>query len=393
MTQRTKLLIVSPLFPSPALPHNGIEESQLLAWLQRFGFAPRVVVPLPLWRSPLHGRVRRVPAIERSGAAVVVHPRYVGVSERLTARGHGKRLETWLYRRALCAALDAFHRSAGAGLLHVHSCVTAGYALLALRRDAPFVVTVHDSDLQTTAPHPRLRHRVAAVLRAADHVVYQSSKLRQMGETLVGAHPSSVIPWGVETYEGLLRREPEVFTVTSVARLVPTKGLDLLLKAFHKLLATIPDARMEIIGEGPQRPALERHIERLSLRGQVQLLGWLPNRLARQRVGASSAFVLPSYVEALGVAYLEAMSIGVPTVGVQGQGIADVIEHGRNGLLLPPRNVAAIHAVMLRLARDKTFAHSIGDAGRETFARGRYDWKGNAERHATLYRELLARWR
>ena len=107
MTQRTKLLIVSPLFPSPALPHNGIEESQLLAWLQHFGFAPRVVVPLPLWRSPLHGRVRRVPAIERSGAAVVVHPRYVGVSKPLTARGHGKRLETWLYRRALRAALDA----------------------------------------------------------------------------------------------------------------------------------------------------------------------------------------------------------------------------------------------------------------------------------------------
>ncbi len=93
------------------------------------------------------------------------------------------------------------------------------------------------------------------------------------------------------------------------------------------------------------------------------------------------------------MAYLEATSIGVPTVGVQGQGIADVIEHGRNGLLLPPRNVAAIHAVMLRLARDKTFAPIIGDAGRETFARGRDDWKGNAERHATLYRELLARWR
>ena len=257
----------------------------------------------------------------------------------------------------------------------------------------PLVVTVHDSDLQTTAPHPRLGHRVAAVLRAADHVVYQSSKLRKMGEALVGAHPSSVIPWGVETYEDLLRREPEVFTVTSVARLVPAKGLDLLLKAFHKLLATIPDARMEIIGEGPQRPALERHIEYLNLRGQVQLLGWLPNRLARQRVGASSAFVLPSYVEALGVAYLEAMSLGVPTVGVQGQGIADVIEHGRNGLLLPPRDITAIHEAMLRLAHDETFAHRIGNAGRETFAQGRYDWKGNAERHATLYHELLARWR
>ena len=252
------------------------------------------------------------------------------------------------------------------------------------------VVTVHDNDLQTTAPHPRLGHRVAAVLRAADHVVYQSSKLRKMGEALVGAHPSSVIPWGVETYEGLLRREPEVFTVTSVARLVPTKGLDLLVKAFHKLLATIPDARMEIIGEGPQRPALEQQIARLRLRGQVELLGWLPNRLAHERVSTSSAFVLPSYVEALGVAYLEAMSLGVPTVGVQGQGIADVIEHGRNGLLLPSRDVMAIHNAMLELARDKAFAHSVGAAGRETFAQGRYDWKGHAERHSTLYRELLA---
>ena len=48
MTHRTKLLIVSPQFPSPALPLNGIEESQLLAWLQRLGFTPSVVVPLPL---------------------------------------------------------------------------------------------------------------------------------------------------------------------------------------------------------------------------------------------------------------------------------------------------------------------------------------------------------
>ena len=183
---------------------------------------------------------------------------------------------------------------------------------------------------------------------------------------------------------------PEVFTVTSVARLVPTKGLDLLLEAFQQLIAEVPDARLEIIGEGPQRPALEQQIARLRLHGKVELLGWLPNRLARERVSNSSAFVLPSYIEALGVAYLEAMSLGVPTVGVQGQGIADVIKHGRNGLLLPPRDVMAIHDAMLELARDKAFAHSVGTAGRETFAEGRYDWKGHAERHSTLYRELLA---
>jgi glycosyltransferase involved in cell wall biosynthesis len=268
--------------------------------------------------------------------------------------------------------------------------VTAGYALLELSNTAPLVVTVHDNDLQTTARHARLSKYVTTVLAGADHVVYQSSKLQRMAEALIGSHPCSVIPWGINTYGIERAPAPQNFTVIAVARLVPTKGLDILVHAFHALREHVPEARLEIIGEGPERSSLRQLVASLGLHDVVSMPGWLPNRATLERVAASSAFVLPSYQEALGSAYLEAMSLGIPTVGVRGQGIADVIEDGRNGLLVPPRDTASLGQAMLRLARDAEWSRTIGRAGARSFIEGGYDWRGHAQKHASLYRELIS---
>ncbi len=391
MSRRGHVLIVSPRFPSPAIPTNGVRESRLLEHLPGLGFHPRVVVPVGMRRSRSRGSAASVPIEERSGGAVVAHPRYLAVPGALTSRGYAMGLATRLYRQALRVELNRFHQERGSGVLHAHSCTMAGYSLLALRGAAPLVVTVHDSDVQTTARHPRLYHRVATVLRGASHVVYQSSKLRDLGEGLVGRHSSSVIPWGIETHEGIVRSEPEAFTVTAVARLVPTKGLDLLLRAFRELREDVPEARLEIIGEGPERPRLERLVERLGLKEHATLPGAVDNEDAQRRMAASSVFVLPSYLEALGVVYLEAMSHGVPTVGVRGQGIEDVIEHRANGWLVPPRDVRAIHVAMRTLARDRALARRLGEAGRQTLLSGPFGWERHAEQHAELYRSLLER--
>jgi len=388
MSERPEVCFVSPQFPSPELPLNGVTESPLPALLAELGIDSHVIVPLPLLHSPLHGSVRHVAGRERVGDWLIDHPRYVGVPSRLTARPVGKPFEIWSYRRALRRALR-YRRGTGPRILHAHSCATAGYALLSLREGAPLVVTVHDNDLQTTAERPGLRRYVARVLSEASHIVYQSPKLQRLGEQLVGRHSCSVIPWGVNVYDGIEARAADAFTVTCVARLVPTKGLDLLVRAFQALLRDVPSARLEIIGEGPQRGELEELILTLGVGDSVTLTGWLHNRGARERVAASSAFVLPSYQEALGVSYLEAMSVRVPVVGVSGQGISHVVEHGRNGLLVPPRDVEAVHEALLSLARDPARARAMGEAGHATFLTGGYDWRGHAEKHALLYRALL----
>lgn len=383
------VLIVSPQFPSPALPLNGITDSAFLTHLPRFGINPRVVVPLPMWRSPLHGAVRQIPALEQSGGAAVVHPRYIGLPQRAINKGYGKSVETWIYRRAISREIDRFQAQGDCGILHAHSCVTTGYALLALRRDTPLVVTLHDNDLQTSAKNPRLRHRIVGTLQGANHVIYQSRKLQSIGESLIGPHSSSILPWGVQTYDNILRKEPRSFTVCAVARLVPTKGLDLLIEAFHLLLESVPDARLNIVGKGPERQSLERKIAAHGLNERVKLLGFRPNREAMEHVATASVFVLPSFVEALGVAYLEAMSLGVPVIGVRGQGIGDVIRHGENGLLIAPRDVLAVHDAMLQLARNPTLTRTMGAAAQETFRAGPYAWERNAAEHAELYKSLL----
>jgi glycosyltransferase involved in cell wall biosynthesis len=165
--------------------------------------------------------------------------------------------------------------------------------------------------------------------------------------------------------------------------------LDLLIEAFHLLLQSVPDARLKIVGKGPERQMLERKIAGYGLAERVKLLGFRPNREAMEHVATASVFVLPSFVEALGVAYLEAMSLGVPVIGVLGQGIGDVIRHGENGLLIAPRDVLAVHDAMLQLARNPTLTRTMGAAAQETFRAGPYAWERNAAEHAELYKSLL----
>jgi glycosyltransferase involved in cell wall biosynthesis len=383
-----KVLILSPQFPSPALPLNGVRESAFLRHLPEFDIEPRTVVPLPLRRSPLHGAVRHVPATEQSGGTPVVHPRYIGLPRQLVSRGYAKPLETWLYRRGIRGEVEAFQRKALGGVFHVHSCVTAGYSLISFPDPGPMVVTVHDSDLQTSILNSRLHPLITATLRRAGHVIYQSTKLQSIGQDLIGDHACSIIPWGVNTYDNVERRRPQVFTVTAVARLIPTKGLDILIRGFSKLLELLPKAQAQIIGEGPDRARLERLIAQLGVAESVTLVGPLPNQEVISKVAGSSLFVLPSHVEALGTAYLEAMSVGIPVVGVQGQGISDVISDGQNGLLVPPRNEEAVFEAMKYIANNQDMAEALGLAAQETFRTGPFSWRRNAELHANLYRSM-----
>lgn len=104
---------------------------------------------------------------------------------------------------------------------------------------------------------------------------------------------------------------------------------------------------------------------------------------------ASDIFCLPSWREAFGIMYAEAMSLGKFTIGCDGQGPSDFIRHLETGYLIAPRSIKAV-AEALRWAALHTDERSrIAEAGR-TFARGHLTWKENASRIVDIYRELLS---
>jgi glycosyltransferase involved in cell wall biosynthesis len=150
-----------------------------------------------------------------------------------------------------------------------------------------------------------------------------------------------------------------------VARLEPEKGHPTLLEAWPLVLQDVPDARLLIVGEGTLRPALEAQAERLRLLEQRRVVFTGRRDDVPAVVAALDVAVLPSYREAQGVSLLEAMALARPIVASAVGGIPEYVADGLTGLLVPPRDPAALAAGIVRLLRDHPLADTLGRAARE----------------------------
>jgi L-malate glycosyltransferase len=149
--------------------------------------------------------------------------------------------------------------------------------------------------------------------------------------------------------------------VGNVAALVPHKGQRHLIEAAALVIRQVPDARFVIAGEGELRGALERQIRERRLEKHVMLLGFRPDVLSLHKT--FDVFVMSSVTEGLGTSLLDAMACGKPVVATEAGGIPEVVEHGRTGLLVPPRDHAAMAGAIVRLLNDAALRHQMGAAG------------------------------
>ncbi len=168
----------------------------------------------------------------------------------------------------------------------------------------------------------------------------------------------------------------------AVSRLVPIKGLQHLIAAMPEILRRFPDAHLAIAGDGEERAALEAQAAALGVAPRVRFLGF--RRDPGAVIACLDVFVLPSLNEGLGKVLVEAMGLGVPVVATRVGGVPDVVEDGRQGLLVPPADPAALAKGVAAILEDRPRAAAMGEAG---MARARlFSAEVTLQRYAALYR-------
>jgi glycosyltransferase involved in cell wall biosynthesis len=177
-------------------------------------------------------------------------------------------------------------------------------------------------------------------------------------------------------------------TVMFAGRLVREKGVDVLLRAFARVTGQIPEARLMIYGEGPERRRLEELRGELGITDNVTLLGFRPHEEMAPAYSRAWALAVPSrWEEPFGVVAPEAMMVGTAVVASRCGGLAEIVRDGQTGYLVPPGDADALATALLRLLQDRELAGDMGRAGREV-ALAEFSESSTVDRFVQLYQSL-----
>jgi glycosyltransferase involved in cell wall biosynthesis len=263
-----------------------------------------------------------------------------------------------LFVPALLASFVRAARGVDADLLHAH-WLPSGW--VAARTGKPYVVQVWGTDVELARRAPSLAQRV---LRGARLVIAASAALAESAQAL-GAADVRVIPTGVDLPPevGEEATPPEVLYA---GRLSPEKGVEDLVEAAAGM-------KLVVAGDGPLRA------------GVPAALGFVPHDELDRLYARAAVVACPSRREGFGVACLEAMAHARPVVATGVGGLLDLVVDGETGLVVPPRDPAALRAALERLLADGELRRRLGAAGRER-ARERFSWDVVTDATVAAYR-------
>lgn len=300
----------------------------------------------------------------------------------------------------ICPRMIREIRATPADIVHLH--VPNPYAWLALRMSghpAPLVVSWH-SDIvrqrvlaQILGPIERaMVHRAVALIASSRNYADTSAVLSRNREKC------RIIPYGIDREEFAradlaavagVRRRYGARLVLAVGRLVYYKGFEHLIRA----MASVRDARLLIVGDGPLRARLRAEAMRAGVAERVTFLGHLPRAAVVNLYHATDVFALPSVArsEAFGIVQLEAMACGKPVVNTRlTSGVPFVSVDGQTGITVEPGDPAALAGALNRLLDDPQLRARYGTAGIRRVSE-HFSLSTMVARTHALYREIVER--
>jgi len=346
------ILVFTSLWPNAEQPNFGLFVKHRIAAMSLLDSVNiQVVAPVPYFPKKAEFRnfwperwrkAARVPDREMIAGIETFHPRHL-----LTPK-----IGMSLYGRWMVSGAEAIVRRLRAerriDLIDAHYVYPDGYAaaLLAERLNIPVVITARGTDINLFSRMPLIRPLIRRALTRADGVIAVSEALkRRMVELGVEADKIAVIRNGVDRevfyprdrieMRRKLRLDSESRIIVTAGALVPLKGIDRLIDAMKLMRGA--NAKLYVIGEGPQRAALESRIARHDLADRVFLTGQRPQSELAEWYSAADLFCLASHREGCPNVVIEAMACGLPVVASDVGGIGELISKRDYGRLVSPQ--------------------------------------------------------
>jgi glycosyltransferase involved in cell wall biosynthesis len=393
-----KLLCLTPWFPAyPGAQSGNFILDSLLA-LQAEGHALRTLVVQPwhpAWAGRLYadwGRPRLQPELFKGKVSSLDLLRYLSVP-----RNHCRTVSLWMGRRALERRLRILCTDSRPDIMLVH---TEQLAIMARHFSSsagiPMVVVMHGINTSPQLQTAQEKRRMQNMLKTAARVVLVGEPLRTYFIAMSPAAENRfrVVHNGFRVPAVQQQRPngpwPPILRFISVSNLHEGKGVDLNLQAFALLLKEgRTNWRYTIVGDGQERESLVQQVQELGLEAFVEFKGAVDHDKVYPLLSEADVFVLPSWREAFGLAWLEAMACGLLTIAVEGQGPSAFITHDSTGMLVPPRDFHVLHACLRRVFDEPLQMQALAKAG-QLHACTSFTWQNHARELGKVFHEAMA---
>jgi len=392
-----KILCITPWFPAYREDQQGNFILDSIESLIELGHELTVLVPQP-WRPRVAGLIskkwkRKKIQIEQYSNKINLHYcRYFSIP-----RAYFCSFSFWSFRRNINPILENLIAKYQCQIIHAHTELAGISAIdVGKKLGIPTVVTLHGISTEKKLYVGKTRKLLFEyTLSNADRVILVGKPLLQFSKNFVNnLEHFRIVGNGFRLYENTFNyHEKKGFTnpvnFISVSNLEEGKGINLNLHALAKLKKNgITNWIYKIVGDGSEKKNLMKLAAELNLTDQVFFLGACDHTKVYQHLMQSDIFILPSYREAFGVAYLEAMSCGLLTVGVRGQGPAAFIEDMRTGLLIEPNNIDALADILQYIFLDPNKMFEIATNGKQ-YVCSYFTWKVHAKNLEKVYQEVI----
>jgi teichuronic acid biosynthesis glycosyltransferase TuaC len=394
------ILIITPSFPNPGNLTEGLFNAQQAQALKKAGNNIIVILCKPIVPEYLAKKLKRyehlshLPECEERDGIFIIYNRFLQIPHysfpSLTAYSCAHSMIKTLRKMGLEKLFD---------VIQVHGTYPTGLAapIVSQKISCPYILTLHIQDNPRIFRSPKSATLYQNMLEKASALITVGSPLERFLKNILPEQNQKIcktIHNGVEIslideiLKEMVPNNNGWGHIISISNLWPIKGIDINLRALAQLRdERVPWRRYTIIGEGPERAGLEKLAKELKIDDRVVFLGRLIHQDTLRELARADIFCLPSWQESFGVVYLEAMAMGKPTIGCQGEGAEDIIRDGNDGLLLPPKDPTSLAGALKRLIQDPEFAISLGKNAK--LRARQFTWERNVEAYIEIYQSII----